>query len=620
MKLLECHIENFGTLHGLDMDFSDGLNSFLQENGWGKSTFADFLLVMFYGFENETKKNLLENERRRFAPWQGGIYGGTIRFEARGREYRLERSFGARDRKEDLFALYDEETGLLSEDFSENLGQELFGIDRNSFCRSMFIAQQDCRTNVTPGISAKIGDLADESADISDYESVSSRLKKEEDSLTPKRKTGLLYRKKEQIALLQAQIQRKKPLENSAEQLRGRIDQLEEREEENRINMSRLQKELAEVSEQKDAQAARAQLRALTGGRDAAKERCRKIEQQLQESRQLCRNYEEEIRKQLELEFLQMRPSRRIVHYIPASILLAAAGLMIWLFFSPLGAILLAAGILLLILFLYARKDQSGDSSDDQTDPYRKQLMLEEGRQKQLMRDAEEADAELRAREEELREFIRLEEKEKQQDSVQSETEEKKMTQLAERFRALKEEKEQLEKELRSYERQLEEDENALEELAQKEQQFADEKEAYAQLLHRYEIISLTRQYLEEARVRFSARYMEPVKRSFDRYYALISPEDPLEYRMDANLNVTAVAQGTTRDTGYLSEGLQDLIGLCRRMALIDAMYPDDKPFLILDDPFVNLDDTRIRGGMTLIRELALDRQVIYFSCSVSRM
>ncbi len=52
MKLLSCHIENFGILSGFDHKFSEGINEIFLENGTGKSTLAAFLRVMFYGFDN----------------------------------------------------------------------------------------------------------------------------------------------------------------------------------------------------------------------------------------------------------------------------------------------------------------------------------------------------------------------------------------------------------------------------------------------------------------------------------------------------------------------------------------------------------------------------------------
>ena len=56
MKLIKCHIENFGKLSDFTYDFTDGCNTVCEENGWGKSTLAAFLRVMLFGFRNEGKR------------------------------------------------------------------------------------------------------------------------------------------------------------------------------------------------------------------------------------------------------------------------------------------------------------------------------------------------------------------------------------------------------------------------------------------------------------------------------------------------------------------------------------------------------------------------------------
>ncbi|MCR5425630.1 MAG: AAA family ATPase, partial [Lachnospiraceae bacterium] len=89
MKLISCHIENFGRLSDYSLSFAEGLHTICRENGWGKSTLAVFLRVMLYGFENEGKRSTEENERKRFRPWQKGTYGGTLTFEAGGRTYEV---------------------------------------------------------------------------------------------------------------------------------------------------------------------------------------------------------------------------------------------------------------------------------------------------------------------------------------------------------------------------------------------------------------------------------------------------------------------------------------------------------------------------------------------------
>jgi len=40
----------------------------------------------------------------------------------------------------------------------------------------------------------------------------------------------------------------------------------------------------------------------------------------------------------------------------------------------------------------------------------------------------------------------------------------------------------------------------------------------------------------------------------------------------------------------------------------------------IMDDPFINLDEEKTQGGLTLLDEVAKEYQVVYFSCHRSRM
>ena len=48
-------------------------------------------------------------------------------------------------------------------------------------------------------------------------------------------------------------------------------------------------------------------------------------------------------------------------------------------------------------------------------------------------------------------------------------------------------------------------------------------------------------------------------------------------------------------------------------------MYPEEKPFLVLDDPFVNLDDDKLARGKALLIALEKEYQAIYFTCHESR-
>ena len=87
MKLRSCHIDNFGKLSDLHLEFQDGVNLFHEPNAWGKSTLAAFLRVMFYGFDSKRESGLFDKERVVFRPWQGGTYGGELDFSYQGKEY-----------------------------------------------------------------------------------------------------------------------------------------------------------------------------------------------------------------------------------------------------------------------------------------------------------------------------------------------------------------------------------------------------------------------------------------------------------------------------------------------------------------------------------------------------
>ena len=191
MKINSCHIENFGKLSSLDLSFEEGKNVFLKNNGWGKSTLASFIRVMFYGFEGEAKKKNAEKERSRFKPWQGGVYGGNLVFEAGGKRYLLTRTFGAKE-AEDTFELRDAVTNLKSDDFSASIGEELFKVGSESFMRTVYIGQNDCECNASDDINAKMGNLTDATDDINNFETALASLKEKQSELRKRGGRGSL--------------------------------------------------------------------------------------------------------------------------------------------------------------------------------------------------------------------------------------------------------------------------------------------------------------------------------------------------------------------------------------------------------------------------------------------
>ena len=113
-----------------------------------------------------------------------------------------------------------------------------------------------------------------------------------------------------------------------------------------------------------------------------------------------------------------------------------------------------------------------------------------------------------------------------------------------------------------------------------------------------YFFVTETMKCLKTAKEQFSSRYLRGLTNGFEKYITLLGEEDLKKsmdghfngVRPDINLNVQVTAYGEEKELGYFSAGTKDIIGLCMRFALVDALFAEEQPFLVLDDPFVNLD------------------------------
>jgi uncharacterized protein YhaN len=89
---------------------------------------------------------------------------------------------------------------------------------------------------------------------------------------------------------------------------------------------------------------------------------------------------------------------------------------------------------------------------------------------------------------------------------------------------------------------------------------------------------------------------------------------------LDSDFNINIESHGSLHSIMSESTGVRDIINLCARFALIDALFENDKPCVILDDVMNNLDEERFRNAMKMTEEFAANYQVIYLTCNSSRM
>ena len=143
-------------------------------------------------------------------------------------------------------------------------------------------------------------------------------------------------------------------------------------------------------------------------------------------------------------------------------------------------------------------------------------------------------------------------------------------------------------------------------------------KAEYARLQERLDAIVTAKELLLKARDNMAGRYLLPVQKACAEYLRFMG------YRGE-NLRFTPSGepifdeQGGMREIAYYSQGVQELVGFCMRVALATLVFNKETPTLILDDPFVDLDDEKTERAKALVKELSKKYQVLYFTCKQER-
>ncbi len=867
MKLLKCEIQNFGKIRKGTYEFKDGCNSFCERNGWGKSTLAAFIKIMFYGFENERTRSEYENERRRFRPWQGGVYGGKLVFESDGETYEIERVFGSKE-KEDKFCVRNLRTNLEETKFLPNVGESLFKIDRESFDRTVFISQSECATSSTDSINAKLGNLVENTNDINNYDSANQMLVDIINKLSPDKKNGSLNVMANRIAEIKNTLADKAELE---EAINVNVATMKEKSEQFEA-LKAQQKQLQDTQELSaryvDVKAKQDKYNELNNEAIYRKEAFDKVASyfpgelpteeeigdilldsaRLTSLNQSVMNYslsDDDMRElnDWENKFVDTPPApeevddiiketatyfrmtqeysksqaqgadnsriadyeARFNHIIPkeeeiashiiswnertskvtaipvkeANIdkiraasakkaispmvyigcMLAVAGIVLAILKGALGVLFIALGAIIGVVGYFTTKSNTSHvnpETDAIVDEIRKDreyiakvdnkirdflnqygLVFDEERvieflfglksdlkeYQDLRSKSQESGAgdEIRQKLEEssikIDSFIKkyfshaqqganyielihdlqygvetyrhLYAKKQELDAVTAERDEVMdrirnfyerlgitiktdiNTQLIDMKSNLQtyttcyEEWQKADAELQKFlakedtasfidiilpetiapaeetnaklaevtalidesHKYLDEVNKVLNDLYLKKEEFDEAEESLKELTEqyekdkkKYELISKARELLEQSRANIIGKYIGPIKDGFAKYYKILTQESADKYHIDANTHLTVEEEGLQREICFFSSGYQDMIGVCMRMSLVEAMYKEEKPFIIFDDPFINLDMDKTEGALQFLEEVSKEFQIIYFTCNDSRI
>ena len=245
MKLISCYIENFGNLSKKTIDFDSNITSIYQVNGTGKSTLASFIKAMFYGLDTFKSNTTTFVDRMHYYPFNGQSFGGNITFIYNNITYKIERFFDEKSEKKDTFKVY--ENGNVTDKFTSSIGEEIFGINKVSFERLLFINDEDIEIKTNSSINAKLNALL-EGRDDTDLDSILQLLeKKSKVYKDSKSQSSLTSNAKEELKVLKNDLVNNKKILEALKDKYVKLDNLK-----NQLNdLKKKQNDLTKLNEYK---------------------------------------------------------------------------------------------------------------------------------------------------------------------------------------------------------------------------------------------------------------------------------------------------------------------------------------------------------------------------------
>ena len=130
-----------------------------------------------------------------------------------------------------------------------------------------------------------------------------------------------------------------------------------------------------------------------------------------------------------------------------------------------------------------------------------------------------------------------------------------------------------------------------------------------------YRALSLAIEVLEEACDYMKATVSPKLAELTGGYLEAASGGRYSSVGLTTNLEMTYDDNGMEHNADHLSDGAKDTAYLAMRFALVELIYDDKRPFMILDDSFCHLDDERLAMMLRLIKGLAESQQIFLFCC-----
>ncbi len=623
---------SFGKLENESLSFHEGLNVIYAPNESGKSTWCAFIQAMLYGVDSAERARAGHlPDKQRYAPWSGAPMEGTMELTADNCDITLSRTTHAKGAPmKEFSALYTGTNTPVDGMTGQNAGELLTGVTRDVFRRTAFVGQGAVAVSGSPDLEKRIAAIVATGEEQSSFSEADERLRAWQRKRRFNRR-GLLPE-----------------LEGRMDELQGRLDdmggsvedvqRLERELEQNRADCARLEQAVTESRkrQRKDA------LSRLSSGHkelqeasDAHDETVQALSRRREELRQsdfgdMSREalHEKLTRDREELKSLsRTRKTGKALWPAILCFVLAAVCAAVYSV-KPLLPVMCAAGLLcaaaVVLLLRYSKARQTAQQALERRRQILKSYRVSTAAElegilrrhmalEDALREAEEAERLSREAYEQTRTRITsLEESAiSELDFASGSTEAAKLSRALTAARA---EGERLSARIAELNGRL----SAMGDPLVLASSLSCLREQYEQIQEEYDAISMAEDALREADTELQRRFSPELGRLAAQYMSEVTGgryEDVLINR-DFSARARTKGDALARDSEYLSAGTLDLMYLAVRLAVCELALPEGEPCpLIIDDALVNLDETRFKQAMELLKQIARDRQVLLFTC-----
>ncbi len=578
MILTKLHIENFGKLHNIDFKFEENINQLLEENGWGKSTFTIFIKAMFYGMPAKTRGNDYKSQRTKYMPWQGGTYGGYIEYKQGENTYRVTRTFG-KTPESDTFELFNLETNTAIKEEKKSLGEDIFGIGEDSFNMTAFFPQLDFKSSANSELTANLTGVNKYQNDLANIDNAIKKLN--EKRLEIKRQIPKKSDIEERRLKLGQIKSLKMSMSNEIEKEREKLKTLEE---DNLLLSEKIAVERDKLKIQQDKYKNKMLIE------DKVKEFSTEINKLYSKQAEIQNKTIEDLNLQKENPIKKMM---FILIAILSALFIASIVLYVLnvidlaLFIS---IIVLSIILIVVDVIIYKKRSKINKSEKEATS---------------LTIDFKTKIDELNGELNKLNDVLKNE-----YENI-SLPENSTLDELLLKQSNLKGEYISLNNKITNLSNEIDNTINQEEYLSSQIEEYKDRLIAFEE---KYNIIEKTIEYLLKAKDNVASRYVSTINSEFSNILVKFNI-DAKRFVIDNQWEVKEQTNLGSKEFEYSSQGLQDIISFCQRISLINKIYKKERPFIILDDTFVNLDDNMMQCAKEVTKQLSKNYQILYICC-----